>query len=129
MTTTRGCVGERRGGVVACSDGRRRAEQRARRQVVGRIRALECLSEPLCGSDRRPTGGADEREEVVLSDEKGIYIAYMSLTPLMFARWMILGETPTPRPAARQQWNPTHAPESRKRSSSAAASLLSGKSG
>jgi len=44
--------------------------------VVGRIGALECRSEPLGRSDRRPTGGADEREEVVPADEKRVYIFY-----------------------------------------------------
>ena len=55
---------------------RRRAEKGASGQVVGRIRALERRSVPLCWSDRRAIGGADEREEVVSAYEKRTYTVY-----------------------------------------------------
>ena len=63
--------------MAAGLTGPRSGEKRASGRVVGRIGALECRSEPLGRSDRRPTGGADEREEVVPADEKKVYIAYI----------------------------------------------------
>jgi len=50
-------------------------------RVVGWGGALECRSESLGRSDKRPTGGADEREEEVPADEKRVYIAYTPSNP------------------------------------------------
>jgi hypothetical protein len=50
-------------------DGRRRAEKRTGAPVVVRIGAMERQSQPLGRSNRRPTGGADVREEVVPADD------------------------------------------------------------
>lgn len=63
---------------------------RACRPEVGRIRALEYRSTPLRGSDRRPNGGADERQVVVLSDEKTVYVAY-TLYPKRLRLFFITG--------------------------------------
>jgi len=52
---------------------RGRARQRTGRWADS---ALECRSEPLGRSDRRPTGGTDEREEVVPDYDKRVYVAY-----------------------------------------------------
>jgi len=75
MTTTRGSEAERRGFGGGWPDGRRRGEERASGRVVGWIRTLDCRSEPLGRSDRGPTGGADEREEVVSAYENRLYTA------------------------------------------------------
>ncbi len=66
----------RRGNGGGWPEGRRSGENRASAGLIGRIRALECPSVPLGRSDRRPTGGADEREDRVRSDEKAVYPIY-----------------------------------------------------
>lgn len=62
-----------RGAASVAADGRHRG------RVVGRTRALECRSEPLGRSDRRPSSGAHEREAVVPAHEKRLYATYTEL--------------------------------------------------
>ena len=62
-----------RGAASVAADGRRRGQKPVRERVVGRIRALECRSEPLGRSDRRPSTGAHEREAVVPAHQKRLY--------------------------------------------------------
>ena len=79
MNTARGGDAEGRGFGGGWPDGRRSGEERASGRVVGRIRALECRSEPLGRSDRRPSSGAHEREEVVPAHEKRVYATYTQM--------------------------------------------------
>ena len=54
-------------------EGRRHWENYASGAVLLWVRALECRSAPLSRSDRRATGGTDEREQGVRLEEKAVY--------------------------------------------------------
>jgi hypothetical protein len=71
---------QRGGNGRSWSEGRRSGEQRASGRVIAGRGALPFRPELLGETDRRLTGGADERRVMVPSDKNSVYIAE---TPLL----------------------------------------------